>query len=560
MEMSMNLSYVDSVWSQIENYCKDKIVCTIPKDKITFTYTTELYNSDIQLISTYETKSGDKLSFKDLKESLAEQIDEKFLLGESQLTILEESEYNYELKVDISNITVDDDNLTIITRWNDVNSLYEIREELLNGNNGNRGICDERTGSLIYTGFDYNKTLDIVNSSYEYGYDADCISTSSTFEGEIESTYIQKHNRLFKLSEESDVIKLTEHISNRIISDEYHTPLDYYLVGEVRESGGFVIANDTEGFYIHETFDIDGNINSNISCIGDESRDLDDCIVKGAELIKNIVTKSFYEVGLFYETPINAIATHSAVFFNEDNTLDAYINCSTFKANYILDNSGIIFSNIEEENNSSLNCLDERYEKNFQSFLEKGYEFNDEGYIVWNGLSAELNIVDEKFKFDKNDFILKLRENRYVDSYTMSNLFKIYELSLGGYLNLSTNENYFLSENPSIKIENEKIYFDLIDATFEANIKVLNNDVIEFENIVKVDKVDFTYPVRSCTNEAGPNECLDGDENLQYEDNEFADVIESFLNNSVFVSNGAMSDNGRLWFHNERLSFNGNYN
>ena len=559
MEMNMNLSYVDSVWSQIERLCEGKTVCLISKDKITFVYTRELYNRDMQLILNYEKKSGDKLSFKDLKESLGEQIDEKFLLGESQLTILDESDYNYELKVDISNITVDDDNLTIVTRWNDAKSLYEIREELLNGYNGDRSMCDERTGSLIYTGFDYNKTLEILNSSFEYGYDADCVSTSSTFEGDVKEVFKQKHNRLFNLSEQSDRIKLTEHISSRIISEEYHTPLDYYLEGEVTESGGFVIANNTEGFYIHETFDIDGNIDNQISCVGDESRDLDDCTVKGEELIKSIVTKSFYKVGWFDNAPLNVVATYSAVFFNEDNTLDAYINCSTFKSDYVLSNSGIIFSNIEEESNSSLTCLDDSYEKNFKNFLEKGYEFSDNGYVVWNGLSAELDAVDDKEKFNKNDFILKLRENRYVDSYTMSNLFKVHSIRIGGFTNLSENRFYFLSTEPSMKIENEKIYFDLIDATFVADIKVLNNDVIEFENIIKVDKIDFTYLVRNCTNEAGSNECLDGDENLQYEDNEFADVIENFLNSSVSVSNGGSPESGSLWFHNETLSFNGSY-
>lgn len=559
MNMNINLSYVDSVWTQIESYCKDDEICNIPKDKIAFTYTQQLYNHDIKLISIYEQKSGDTISFRDTKETLKDKIGEKTMLGETTLITLEDSQFNYELKVDISNATIDNDNLTTIVRWNDSKSLYQIREELLNGYNGDKGICTDRKNSLIYSGFDYNNSLDLVNSTFEYGYDANCISTSSSFEGEVKNEYIQKHNRLFNLLELPNKIKITEHISDKIVSNEYHTPLDYYLEGEVKENGGFVIASDTEGFYNHELFDIDGNIISEISCIGDASHDLEDCTVAGVELIKSIVVKNFYKVGWFDNSPINVVEEHSAVFFNEDNTLNAFINCSTFKADYHLDNSGIVFSNIKEENNSSLVCLDDSYEKNFRSFLKKGYEFNSEGFVVWNGLSAELDVVDNKSKFDKDTFLSALTKNRYVDSYTMNNLFKVHSLGIREVFNPSENRTYFLSKQPNMKIENDKIYFDLIDATFEADIQVVDNDRIKFKNINKIDKENIVYPHRDCTNEPGENECLDGDESLQYEDNGFANVIEKFLNSSVSVSNSGNPSNGTLWFHNETLSFEGNY-
>lgn len=557
--MNIQLSYLDSIWNQVETYCEGKTVCDIPENNITFTYTEALYTNDIELINLYELKSGDRESFKQLKDVLKKEIGKESFLGRIKLIFLSNSVYDYQLEVDISDITMFEDNLTTVTQWNDEKTVFSLEERLYNGYNGDRGICEDRTRSLIYAGYEYNKTIDNAESSFRYGYDVDCLSTSITSEGDVVEKFQQKHHRFFKLSEQPDKIKLAEHISSEIISEVYTTPLEFYLEGEVTESGGFVIANDTEGFYIHETFDNEGNIINEISCIGDTSRELDDCTVKGEELIKSIILKSFYKVGWFENVPLNVIATHSAVLFNEDNTLDAFINCSIFKADYRLSNKGIVFSNIQEENNDSLQCLDSSYEKNFRLFLEKGYEFNEEGYIVWNGLSAELDVVDEKSKFDKNAFMNNLTANRYVDSYTMNNLFKIHSVALGGFTNLTENRTYFLSQEPTMKIENDKIYFDLIDATFEADVKVVDNDSIKFENIIRVDKTDFTYPVRNCTNEPGPNECIDGDENLQYEDNKFTKVIEDFLNGSVSVSNSGKPDSGSLWFYNETLSFSANY-
>jgi len=557
MEMNINLSYMDSVWSQIETYCQEEESCFIPKDKIIFTYTQELYNHDIELIEIYETKSGDTQSFNSTKERLKTKIGETTKLGEATLVNLQNSSYDYELKVDISNVTFDNDKLITSTKWNRKDTIYQVREELIDGYNFDPGICRDRAGGLIYYGYDYNKSANNIDNLYTYGYDMKCESEND--EGKVESA-IQKYSHKIQLLELANSTKLKEHISYKIINEEYNPPLDYYLEGELTETGGYVIASDTEGYYNNEKFDVEGNIVSNVSCIGDMSNKLDDCTIQDKELIKSIVTENYYKVGWLYVEPsINVMAEHSAVFFNENNTLNAYINCSIFKADYHLDNSGITFSNIQEESNNSLVCLDNDFATSFKIFLKQGHEFNNDGYVVWNGLMADLDIVAKKSKFDKNAFMAKLTENRYVDSYTMNNLFKIHSLRLGGFSNPSENKSYFLSQEPTMKVENEKIYFDLIDATLEAEIQVINNDTIKFKNIIKTVKTNFVYPIRNCTNEPGPNECLGEDASLQYEDDKFTQVVENFLNGSVSVGNGGNSESGSLWFHNETLSFEGSY-
>jgi len=545
INMNMELSYIDSVWNQIDTYCKGKKICDIPKDKISFTYTQSLYNHDIALIERYEKKSLNILLFKDAKKDLKDKIGEESFLGASRLTRLSNSNFDYKLQANISNITLNDDNLTTIINWNKRETLYSMREELYNGENGDRGICIDRTGSVIYTGFDYNKSLESIDNSFSYGYKADCFSPDN-----VNSKYIQKYDTLLNLLELPTKIKLTEDSSYKIISQEYNTPLNSHLEGEVTESGGYVISSDTEGFYIHEKFDIEGNIIDSINCIGDEDDDLDSCIIRGKEAIKSIIVKNVYKVGVFEKAPVNILATHSAVFFNEDNSLNAFINCSTFKADYLLDNKGITFSNIIEEQNSSLVCLDRSFEENFKSFLEKGYKFNDEGYIVWNGLSAELDTIGKKSEFDKKAFINKVTANRYVDSITMSNLFKVTGWD-GLFSNPTENRNYSLSSSPSMYIKNQKIYIDLIDATFNADIVVIDNDTIQFTNIVKVAKDNLNYPSNGCGNKPEREECSE----MKYEDKSFTDIIEKFLNGDVLVSNSGVPDNGILWFHNDILSF-----
>jgi hypothetical protein len=552
MEMNMNLSYLDSVWKQIEMYCKEKTSCSIPKDIIEFTYTEALYNHDVQLIEIYEAKSGDLESFRDIKGVLKNRVGEMTKLGEAKLLTLSASSYDYELKVDISNVTLDNDELITITKWSRNHSVYQIREELFNGYNFDQGICRDRESGVIYTEYDYNKSSQRIDNLYTYGYDVICKSETETNKS---STFLQKHNHEIQLLELMDKIKLKEHISDRIADENYNVPLNYYLEGELTEEGGYVLASDNEGFYNNEKFDTEGNIVSNISCIGDKGNNLDDCTIKGEALIKSIVTENVYKVGWLYVSPsFNTLAEHSAVTFNEDNTLEALINCSIFKADYRLDNSGILFSHIQEESNTSLLCLDGSFAESFRIFLKNGHEFNDEGYVVWNGLIADLDVVEKKSKFDRNVFMANLTENRYVDSYTMSNLFKVTSWD-GIFLNPMSNENYLLHSTPSMHVQNEKIYIDLIDANFEADIHVINNDLLRFSNIVKTDKKEVVYPTRTCSNEAGANECLDGDERLNYQDKLFRDVIQEFLNNDVQVSNSGVVDNGMLWMHNDKLSF-----
>jgi len=558
MEMNMNLSYMDSVWSQIETYCQEKQSCLIPQNKIIFTYSQELYNHDIHLIEIYEEKSGDVKSFSILKDSLKAKIGEKSKLGEGKLVKLVDSPYDYELKVDISNVTFDNDKLITITKWNKENTLYEVREELIDGYNFDRGICNNRNSGIIYLGFDYNNTLDSTDNLYTYGYDMNCSSETIGVEEDAQSSYIQKHKQQIQLLELSDKIKLTEHISDKIIDGNYNTPLEFQAEGEVRENGGYMIFSDSEGYYYKEKFDLEGNILENINCMQESSNDFDTCILNGVDSIKKIITNNVYEVGVFSDTPVNAIATHSAVFFNENNRLKAYINCSIFIADYSLDDKGITFSNIEEENNRSLVCLDNSYQANFRNFLEMGYQFSEEGYVVWNGLSAELDTIGKKSEFDESAFMRSLTKNRYVDSYTMNNIFKVTSWD-NAFLNPTTNKNYFLGSTPSMYIQNEKIYIDLIDATFEADLNVVNNDVLQFMNVIKTTKTDVIYPTRSCTNEPGLNECLDGDTSLAYEDEEFTRVIEEFLNKDVLVSNSGVVDNGILWMHNNNLSFTVRY-
>jgi hypothetical protein len=111
-----------------------------------------------------------------------------------------------------------------------------------------------------------------------------------------------------------------------------------------------------------------------------------------------------------------------------------------------------------------------------------------------------------------------------------------------------------------MSVSDDKIYIDLIDATFEADINVIDNDTFNFSNIIKKDKENVTYPTRNCTNEPGPNECIDGDESLQYEDQLFTAVISDFLEGNVTASNSGTPDNGILWLHNDTLSFDAFYN
>jgi len=563
MEMNINLSYLDSVWTQIESYCESKTICEIPENKIMFTYTSALYNHDIELIKIYENKSGDTQSFNDIKSSLKEQIGQEALLGRSTLTTLNDDVFKYELKADISNLSLSGDNLRSITRWNEKKTLYQTREELIDGWNGDQGICSDRTSSVIYSGFDYNETVESIKSSYEYGYNANCISTSYTSEGDIKSSLVQKHNRKFDLLELADKIKLNEHIHDEIIDDSYNIPLDFYLEGEINDDGGYVISTDSEGYYKNETFDSEGNIITVINCTSGDNTDknnLEECSIEGAEAIKNIITKNVYSVGPFLKVPdVNVMQDHSVVMFNEDNTLDAIVNCSNFRAKYTIDNKGIWFSQIQEDSNSSLTCLNSQLESNFNDFLHNGFSFGESGYVVWNGMMAELETIGEKTEFDKQDFIDKLTENRYVDSITMNHIFNVKSWD-GLFYNPLENKEYFLGSSPSMKIENDKIYIDLIDASFEADIQVIDNDNVKFKNVKRINKNTVVYPSRNCTDESGPNECTDGyDASKQFDDNIFAQVVEDFLNNGIQVSNEGVPDNNSLWFHNDTLSFHAYY-
>ena len=434
-------------------------------------------------------------------------------------------------------------------------------KELIDGWNGDQGICRDRTGSVIYSGFDYNETTDSINSSYEYGRDADCISY--TYAGDFDFEYKQKHNNKIDFTELDDKIKLNEHISDAIIGDFYDVPLDFYLEGELNEDGGYVISADSDGYYHNETFDREGNIIIVINCtsgVNTDKDNLEECSITGAEAIKNIITKNLYSVGPFILVPdINVMQTHSSVMFNEDNTFEAIVNCSRFQANYTIDNKGIWFSQIQEETNSSLTCLSKQQESNFNDFLKSGFSFGESGYVVWAGLMGELATIGEKSEFDKKDFINKLTENRYVDSITMNNIFNVKSWD-GFFHNPSENKEYFLGTSSSMRIENEKIYIDLIDASFVADIQVIDNDNVKFTNVNRTNKNNVVYPSRNCSDESGPDECTDGyDASKQFDDKIFTKVVEDFLNEGIMVSNEGVPGNGRLWFHNENISFHSYY-
>lgn len=532
LQMNMELGYMDSIWEQIESYCQGNNICSIPSEKIVFTYTESLYKRDMALITKFEEKTG--IEYQNdgiMKEDLKTIIGKSAKLSSAKLIIDDEAEYKYVLSTEQLSDQGENSNLErSIVKWNDKNNNYFVREETEDTIDG------KSSGKPSWTQYEYSE-----------------ISGEKINKFTSEKIFLGEHKEILEFREEKSATYFVHDIPGEIT---------YHAEGNLRYSGGDMTVSDTEGYYSYEKFDENGYIVETVNCIRDsqnlsqEPSENGFCALTGENTIKNILIKNVYGMGPFLATTeINVQKEHSLITFDENNTIHAIINCSNFTANYTIDKKGIWFANVVEERNETLTCLTHDLEDNFIEFIEKGFSFSESGYYVEFGLMADLETIGEKGTFDYKKFMDGLLSEKYVDSYTMNNVLHVTSWD-GVFYSPKENKEYFLASSPSMQIENEKIYIDLLDTTFEAEIVVIDGNTIEFKNIVRNDKQNVTYPNRNCTDEPGPNECTDGySADKQYEDKNFADVINTFLNGKVYVSNEGVPNNNRLWMHNETLSF-----
>ena len=243
-------------------------------------------------------------------------------------------------------------------------------------------------------------------------------------------------------------------------------------------------------------------------------------------------------------TPLSAPQYKSMVAFSPDNEFLAIVDCSIFTADYIVEDYGIFFSNVTRELSDNLKCLYSDVEDNFEKVLNKGIYFNnavdDDNLEIRNynpnyELFPNFDILSKVEDFNFTKFEEELSDGEYVDSPLMNSLFKTqYTFE---YIHTDTDKNFHFKTSPKINIENKKIYIDLIDATFEADISVVDATHIEFDNITRINKNDVTYPVDIECDISLEEECIeDPYTDSYYSEKFFADIVADFLEKKITVS------------------------
>lgn len=533
LEMNIGLGHIDSVWSQIEEYCGEKIVCVVPKGKIVFEYTKGLYLRDRSLIENFEEKTG--TVYYDYhtglhKEDLERIIGYKIPLESVKLRIDEDAEYKYEIVIVQS---VGDDMRPAfersIARWSEDHKDFFVRSEML--------APDTAWTQYVYSEKDtgkYNKFTS--NHSGDY--------------------YMS-----LELIEKEDGIRFVVDEP-----DDDNMDMSFFAEGYLYEDGGKItLISDSTTLY--ESFDLEGNLFTRIYCqdvVEDIHSVLLDgwCQVEDPSLIKSIIQKNVYSLGLEFLNdddilPTSMPRSQSAIKFEENNTLYAVVDCSVFTADYsVADNGAISFSNIVRTVSDDLRCIYPSVADNFEVFLNKDYPFGngsyDAAYRFWPTFEERVDIAT----FNMQEFENSLRNLKFVDSPLMNSVFSSGVATQ--LLNLQTDRWFLLSVNPIISINNEEITIEILDANFTATMEVVNPRHVRFTNISRINKDNVVYPEdtdnNNCTQES-EDRCMDDlSVDGNYSDRVFADIIEAFLHEEVEVFATTTSYSSVI-FKGTKLSF-----
>jgi len=270
-----------------------------------------------------------------------------------------------------------------------------------------------------------------------------------------------------------------------------------------------------------------------------------------AYLAKFYMTQNIFEMGPAFNidkdfTPLSSPEYKSIVAFSLDNEMLAVIDCSLFTADYIVEDYGIFFSNISREVSDDLKCLYSDVEDNFEKVLNKGIYFNNAVYDD----NLQISNYDPRFKLFPNFDVLskvkdfnftkfeeKLYKSEYVDSPLMNSVLNIQNAF--EYKHVGIDKYFSFMTFPQIHIEDKRIYINLLDASFEADIIVVDATHIKFANVTRVNKENVTYPtdIECDSNAESENECLEDPYTDNYfSEKFFADIVETFLHEIIDVS------------------------
>lgn len=267
-----------------------------------------------------------------------------------------------------------------------------------------------------------------------------------------------------------------------------------------------------------------------------------------AYLAQQYLMVNVFELGVTFDinkhfTPLSNPDYKTMVVFGDDNTMYAVVDCSEFTADYIVKDYGIFFSNITREPIEDLECLYTEYEDNFEKIIKKGIYFNnavDDENIVKSNFNPEyelfpnLDLISSIEDFDFDDFVEKLNRDTYTDSPLMNSLFKTE--STYGYMHVKTSMSYRFNTPPKIKIIDKSIHIDLLDATFDADIVVIDATHIKFKNITRNNIADVVYPEPYKCESEHEEECEFPYMDNYYSDATFRAIIDKFLHEKIKVS------------------------
>ena len=268
-----------------------------------------------------------------------------------------------------------------------------------------------------------------------------------------------------------------------------------------------------------------------------------------AYLAKQYMTQNIFEIGEPFSidkdfTPLSSPEYKSLVAFSLDNELLALIDCSLFTADYIVEDYGIFFSIVTRELSDDLKCLYSDVEDNFEEVLNKGIYFNhavyDENIQISNynpifELFPNFDVLSNINDFNFTKFEEELYVGEYIDSPLMNNLFKIKQFT--DIIHTDTEKYFTFKTSPKIYIENKQLIVELIDATFHADIIVVDATHIRFSNINRVDIEGVVYPDDIDCNSEIEDICMNDpyiDDN--YGEKIFANVMNLFLNETIKVN------------------------
>jgi len=543
LQMNMELGYMDSIWEQVESQCTGQKTCNVPSGKIVFTYTKALYKRDIALITTYEEKTGIEYQNNGiLKEDLKTIIGQSVKLSSAKLVTDDEAEYKYVLSTEQLGDQEENPNLErSIVKWNDDNDNYFIREEI-------EGTIDGKSsGKPDWTQFEYSEV-----------------------DGEKVNIFVGKDNFLGYNNEHLEFREKNDEIRFRQDEPGENELESYYAEGTLSSTGGSMTVVGA-GETVYEKFDENGLLLATVKCL-DIVKDIDNipedavCSINDPDLIKKYITKSVYSLGLGFGDEFgdvassvsdSALASKNMIRFDDNNTLFAIIDCAKFTADYITSSNGISFSNTVRTSLPDLKCIDSVNQDKFEQFLKQGY---NKGYDIAFDFWPMFDNLGSALDFNMTKFYVSLHKGEFVNSPLMNSVFEI--KSVHDYYHEDGGQSYLLINTPQIKIENKKIIIDLIDATFDADIEVLNATHIKFGNINRLNKSNVTYPDDinlTCVEEniGTEDECIaDPYSDNTNSDKVFANIIEGFLNETIEVYSG-VTDYARVTFVGSLLVFSG---